>query len=52
MVEVGEVVVVAAGMVDFQVIGLQTVVVEVVAIGVGKDGEVYFLFNMSCRKFP
>ncbi|PNY00969.1 DEAD-box ATP-dependent RNA helicase 7-like protein, partial [Trifolium pratense] len=30
-----------------QVIGFRTVVVEVVATGVGKDGETYFLFNMG-----
>jgi hypothetical protein len=34
-----EEVVVVEGTVDFQVIGFRTVVVEVVAIGVGKDGE-------------
>jgi hypothetical protein len=45
---VGEVVAVE-GMVDFQVIGFRTVVVEAVATGVGKDGETYFLFNMGVQ---
>lgn len=46
MVVVGELVV-AEGMVDFQVIGLRTVVVEVVVTGVGKDGEVYVRYGGS-----
>jgi len=39
---------VVAGMVDFQVTGFPTVVVEVVgAAGVETDGEAYILFNIG-----